>query len=542
MASDHLGIADILGAQDQKEATANTQTNLVDRAVNGNTGIAMTAGLNTLTTTQARENGVLELTGTPGAVFQLRMPDTNKRILIVVNNADDVCTVENSAGGGTGQPVISVGEASIFHYDGVDFIDITGLAIAVSSFTGLTDTPAVYTGQSGKAVVVDDAETGLQFDPTVTKAVRVASTAPQVLATDFENGDTIDAIVLSTGDRILIKDQAAGAENGVYVVQATGAPVRAGDFDDNDEVANTLIPVLEGTANAATLFHHSTTGAITLGSTALTFTALLAAETFTGLTDTPSGFTNESGKTARVNGAETAVEFVPDPMKDPVRVATTVTGTLASAYENGDTIDGVVLATGDRILIKDQGTGSENGIYTVEATGAPTRAIDWDDDADAVRGSIVPVIEGTANEKTTWMMTTSGAITIGSTATVWEQTGGVGGGGAGPTEATVQTTDATVTNIATIAIASGESLVVRGWGVAQGPSDATEGYQFVATAVNIAGTSSLVGSATITTMGAEAWSLTIDVDDTTDVMRIRANGVAATTIDWRVKYETVVEA
>src|SRR5689334_20216224 len=62
--------------------------------------------------------------------------------------------------------------------------------------------------------------------------------------------------------------------------------------------------------------------------------------------------------------------------KQPVRVATTTNGTLATAYANGQTIDGVTLTTGDRILIKDQSTASENGIYVVAATGAPARATD----------------------------------------------------------------------------------------------------------------------------------------------------------------------
>ncbi len=543
MATDHLAIPDILGAQDQKEATANTSHNLLDRAINANASIAVSAGLNTLTNTQARENGILELTGTPGAVFQLRMPDTNKRTLIVVNNADDVCTVENSAGGGTGQPVISIGEASIFHYDGVNFIDITGLAIAVSTFTGLTDTPSAYTSQSGKAAIVDDAEAGLQFDPVIAKPVRVASTAAQVLADDFENGDTIDAIVLSTGDRILIKDQAAGEDNGVYVVEATGAPTRAGDFNDDDEVTNALIPVLEGTANGSTLWHHSTTGAITLGTTSLTFVSLLAAETFTSLTDTPSGYTDESGKTLRGNAAENAVEFVVDPHKDPVRVATDVAGTLASDFEDSDVVDGITLATGDRILIKDQSAGAENGIYIVEASGGPTRAIDWDDDADAVRGSIIPVIEGTINAESSWIMTTSGAITIGTTATTFVQMLGRDVEVNPSTIATLQTTDDTVTDIATISVAAGETVMVRGFGVAQGPSTASVGFEFIGTAHNAAGTTTLTGQ-TVRTHDDQtnSYALTIDADDTGDTLRIRATGIAATTIDWRISYETVVEA
>ena len=60
-----------------------------------------------------------------------------------------------------------------------------------------------------------------------------------------------------------------------------------------------------------------------------------------------------------------------------VRVATTTAGTLASSFENGDTIDGITIATGDRILVKDQSTASENGVYIVPASGAPTRAYDY---------------------------------------------------------------------------------------------------------------------------------------------------------------------
>ena len=58
-------------------------------------------------------------------------------------------------------------------------------------------------------------------------------------------------------------------------------------------------------------------------------------------------------------------------VKNSVRVATTANGTLASAFANGQTVDGITLATNDRILLKNQSTGSENGIYTVNASGTP---------------------------------------------------------------------------------------------------------------------------------------------------------------------------
>lgn len=82
--------------------------------------------------------------------------------------------------------------------------------------------------------------------------------------------------------------------------------------------------------------------------------------------------------------------------KAPVRAASTANGTLSSAFENGDTMDGVTLATGDRILLKDQTTQSENGIYLVAASGAPTRATDADAFGE-LNDAIVSVTEGTAN-------------------------------------------------------------------------------------------------------------------------------------------------
>lgn len=106
--------------------------------------------------------------------------------------------------------------------------------------------------------------------------------------------------------------------------------------------------------------------------------------------------------------------------KDSVRAASTANVTLSSAVENGDVLDGVTLATGDRILLKDQSAGAENGIYTVNASGAPTRATDADSEGDLL-GALVSVTAGTANDNSLWMMTTNAPITVGTTALVWTQ-------------------------------------------------------------------------------------------------------------------------
>jgi hypothetical protein len=106
--------------------------------------------------------------------------------------------------------------------------------------------------------------------------------------------------------------------------------------------------------------------------------------------------------------------------KDAVRAASTGNVTLASGAQNGSVIDGVTLATGDRILLKDQSTGSQNGIYTVNASGAPTRATDADTEADLV-GALVSVYAGTVNDNSLWMMTTNAPITVDTTALTFTQ-------------------------------------------------------------------------------------------------------------------------
>lgn len=91
--------------------------------------------------------------------------------------------------------------------------------------------------------------------------------------------------------------------------------------------------------------------------------------------------------------------------------ATTGPGTLATSFENGDTLDGIVLSTGDRILIKDQVDSKENGIYIVAASGAPSRALDMNDWAETIQAYVL-VTQGNVNGSTGWFSTTSPGGTI----------------------------------------------------------------------------------------------------------------------------------
>jgi len=114
--------------------------------------------------------------------------------------------------------------------------------------------------------------------------------------------------------------------------------------------------------------------------------------------------------------------------KDAVRVGTTANITLSGVQ----TIDGIAVIAGDRVLVKNQTTASTNGIYVV-ATGAWTRADDANAVGDLKAGSFVFITEGTVQQDSAWVLSTDGAITIGTTAINFTQFSGGGQmvGGAG---------------------------------------------------------------------------------------------------------------
>jgi hypothetical protein len=101
-------------------------------------------------------------------------------------------------------------------------------------------------------------------------------------------------------------------------------------------------------------------------------------------------------------------------IKAPVRAATTANITLSGLQ----TIDGVVLVADDRVLVKNQTTASQNGIY-LASTGAWSRSIDANGNRDLVKGTVVLVTDGTAQAGQWWEITTSGTITVDTTSITW---------------------------------------------------------------------------------------------------------------------------
>lgn len=335
---------------------------------------------------------------------------------------------------------------------------------------------------------------------TQSLSVRAATTTNGALATAYAAGQTIDGITLIAGNRILIKNQSTASQNGVYIVNASGAPTRSADMPAGvlDISDGFSILVRDGTLNSGTIWRltnaidpfvdysvgdigpgggkifitpstsgNSTgkyfevapigaqvttswaTGANQLlevsgadgvaigtgadntadivaqsGNIAATCAAVYCADlVFGGEADwfLPSkdelneiyvnrailgdDFTsyyywnstedNSISGSAQyfVNGSQGGIgknydTFYVRPVRSFIQAvdsltfgikqisvvaATTVAGTLSTSFENGDIIDNVALVTNNKILIKDQASTSTNGVYVVNATGAPTR-------------------------------------------------------------------------------------------------------------------------------------------------------------------------
>jgi hypothetical protein len=109
-------------------------------------------------------------------------------------------------------------------------------------------------------------------------------------------------------------------------------------------------------------------------------------------------------------------------VKASVRAATVGSNITLSGTQ---TIDGVALVAGNRVLVKDQSTTSQNGIYVV-AAGAWSRATDADVDAEVHAGMFTFVTEGTVNADSGWVLTTNDPITVGTTGLSFSQFSGAG--------------------------------------------------------------------------------------------------------------------
>jgi antitoxin component YwqK of YwqJK toxin-antitoxin module len=181
-------------------------------------------------------------------------------------------------------------------------------------------------------------------------SARVAISGNISIANGLENGDTAGGVTLATGDRVLVKDQTNSAENGIYVVQASGQALRATDFDTATEVdSGDFIFVTSGTyANTGWV---QTLKPATIGSDPLSFTQFSGAGTFTagnGLTLDGTVFEIDETITATRSYAESYADGLASNYDAAGSAATAQSNAedyadgLASNYDAAGTASGLV--------------------------------------------------------------------------------------------------------------------------------------------------------------------------------------------------------
>ncbi len=217
-------------------------------------------------------------------------------------------------------------------------------------------------------------QTGLAFVPASAVQTyvpaRVATTANVNLAVGGLL--TVDGVALAAGDRVLVLSQSNSRQNGLYIA-AAGPWSRAADADTVAElVAGSYVFVTEGATNGQRGYVLAD-DAVQVGSTPLNF----------------NPFTVQATRTNH---------YSPARIQSSVVAATTVNVDLSAPPA---AIDGVVLAVGDLVLVKNQFADAANGIYVF--TGASLQRSSGADAADELpRGTIVFVEQGATNANTSW--------------------------------------------------------------------------------------------------------------------------------------------
>jgi len=110
---------------------------------------------------------------------------------------------------------------------------------------------------------------------------RVATTGNVDLTADLQNGDTIDGVVVQTGNKVLVKSQSSASQNGIYTVVASGTAQRSTDFDSIAELSGQMVVIQEGSTNDNKIFLCTTDSDATLSSDSITFSQVTPSNTGT---------------------------------------------------------------------------------------------------------------------------------------------------------------------------------------------------------------------------------------------------------------------
>ena len=363
---------------------------------------------------------------------------------ITANLSGNASTASSAAAWTTGRTITIDGDVdgSASGVDGSGDVTITtaldATGVSAGSYGSTTAIPIITVDAKGRITAASTGSISTSFTLTDGSSSETISGGDTLTVTA---GEGIDAVVSGT-DTLTISGEDASSSN-------KGIASFGGDFSVSSgavSLANNSITIgsdavaLGATRTDINGLTSLDVDNLTLDANAITSTDsngnIELSPNGTGTVVVPASYESRAGFSNQSLVNKAYVDSVTSGLsvKSPVKVATT--GNLNATYNNGAgtltansnfalSVDGVAVAVNDRILIKDQTTGSQNGIYTVNPTGAPTRAADFDSSSDASPGSFVFVEQGTVNGDNGFVLTNN-SVTLGSTALVFVQFSGAG--------------------------------------------------------------------------------------------------------------------
>ena len=284
---------------------------------------------------------------------------------------------------------------------------ITGSATTIDT-ESLTASRAVISNSSSKIAVSATTDTELGYVSGVTSAIQNQIDSKQATITG-------GATTITSSDLTASRALASNSSGKVAVTSVTSTEL--GYVSGVTSAIQTQIGTKLTASNNLSDVSSTSTARTNLGlgtiATQNANNVALTGGTITGLGD-PSSSSEAATKNYvdnLVTGLRTRVI---------ARAASTANVAIATGLENGDVLDGVTLATGNRVLLKNQTTTSQNGLYTVVASGTASRDTEFDIISE-IAGQLILISEGTTNADTMYLCTTDTSATLGSSAITYTQ-------------------------------------------------------------------------------------------------------------------------